>query len=97
MNGAFADTLGVLCRTMGEHFRPLVAECLQLALSLMDDASDPDLRRCMYASFAVSFALIHLCFSQLRIAGCPVHSAEVRHGASFGHYGHSDGRCHEVN
>ncbi|ELT89259.1 hypothetical protein CAPTEDRAFT_159396 [Capitella teleta] len=52
------DTLGVLCRTMGEHFRPLVAECLQLALSLMDDASDPDLRRCIYGLLAALSTLL---------------------------------------
>jgi len=41
------DTLGVLARTLGEHFRPIAVECLQLGLSLVNSTTDPDIRRCM--------------------------------------------------
>jgi len=42
---AFVDTLGVLARTLGEHFRPIAVECLQLGLSLVGNTADPDVRR----------------------------------------------------
>jgi hypothetical protein len=45
---AFADTLGVLARNIGpETFMPLADECVQLGLGLLENADDPDLRRCM--------------------------------------------------
>jgi hypothetical protein len=45
---AFADTLGVLARNIGpETFMPLADECVQLGLGLLENADDPDLRRCV--------------------------------------------------
>ena len=46
------ETLGVLARTMGEHFQPLSTECLNLGLRLMRECSDPDLKRCIYSLLA---------------------------------------------
>ncbi|ESN91050.1 hypothetical protein HELRODRAFT_104231 [Helobdella robusta] len=46
------DTLGVLVRTLGESFDSLAPECLVLGLSLINDATDPDLRRSIYGLFA---------------------------------------------
>ena len=44
----FSDTLGVLARNIGkETFMPLATECVQLGLGLLENADDPDLRRCV--------------------------------------------------
>jgi hypothetical protein len=52
------DALSVLARKLGQHFRPLAGECVQLGLTLLKDSSDPDLRRCIYSLFgAVSTIL----------------------------------------
>jgi len=52
------DTLGVLARTMGSHFEPLAADCLNLALSLMRASSDPDHKRCVYGLLAALSTLL---------------------------------------
>ena len=41
------DTLSVLARTVGDMFRPLASQCLQIAIKLLTDGTDPDLRRCV--------------------------------------------------
>ncbi|XP_071823751.1 importin-4-like [Apostichopus japonicus] len=47
------DTLGVLARSVGQqHFYPLAADCIQYGMKLLNDAEDPDLRRCIYGLFA---------------------------------------------
>ena len=43
----YVDTLGVLARTLAEHFRPIAVDCLQLGLSLVSNTADPDVRRSM--------------------------------------------------
>ncbi|CAL1538181.1 unnamed protein product [Lymnaea stagnalis] len=50
---AAIDTLAVFARNIGaETFRPLAAECIDLGLNLLNTATDPDLRRCVYSLFA---------------------------------------------
>lgn len=47
------DTLGVLARTVGEEtFRPLAQETLQLAMMLLKNVDDPDLRKSVYGLLA---------------------------------------------
>jgi hypothetical protein len=43
----YAETLSVLARQLGENFRPLATECLQFGFSLINDSTEPDLRRTM--------------------------------------------------
>ncbi|XP_059170198.1 importin-4-like isoform X2 [Physella acuta] len=50
---AAIDTLAVFARSIGEEtFRPLATECIQLGLNLLNNTTDPDLRRCVYSLFA---------------------------------------------
>ena len=42
------ECLGVFARTLEKEMEPLAAECVNLGLALMADATDPDLRRCMW-------------------------------------------------
>ncbi|XP_071092179.1 importin-4-like [Haliotis cracherodii] len=47
------DTLGVLARSVGdETFLPLCKECIQFGINLLENADDPDVRRCVYSLFA---------------------------------------------
>lgn len=47
------DTLASLARTIGkENFLPLAADTMNLGLTLIEDADDPDLRRSCYNLFA---------------------------------------------
>ncbi|KAJ8041565.1 Importin-4 [Holothuria leucospilota] len=47
------DTLGVLARSVGQrHFYPLAGDCVDYGLRLLNEADDPDLRRCIYGLFA---------------------------------------------
>ncbi|KAK7114904.1 importin-4-like [Littorina saxatilis] len=56
---AAIDTLGVLARNIGkETFMPLATECVQLGLGLLENADDPDLRRCVYGLFAALSGLV---------------------------------------
>ncbi|KAK7498967.1 hypothetical protein BaRGS_00009776 [Batillaria attramentaria] len=56
---AAIDTLGVLARNIGkETFMPLATECVQLGLGLLENADDPDLRRCVYGLFAALSSLV---------------------------------------
>lgn len=56
---AAIDTLGVLARNIGhETFMPLATECVQLGLGLLENADDPDLRRCVYGLFAALSGLL---------------------------------------
>lgn len=52
------DTLAALARTIGkENFLPLAIDTMNLGLALIDDKSDPDLKRSCYNLFA-SMALV---------------------------------------
>lgn len=47
------DTLGVIARTIGpDNFKPLAQESLQLALNLVTNTDDPDIRKSAYGLFA---------------------------------------------
>lgn len=47
------DTLGVIARTIGpENFKPLAQESLQLALNLVTNTDDPDIRKSAYGLFS---------------------------------------------
>ena len=41
------DTLGVFARSLQEEFAPLCVDCANMAMALLQNATDPDLRRCM--------------------------------------------------
>ena len=42
-----SDTLGVIARSLEERFLPISNDCATLAMNLLQNAKDPDLRRCM--------------------------------------------------
>lgn len=52
------DTLGILARTLGEHFRPLANDCLTLGLNLLNSTEDPDLKRSAYGLFSAISTLL---------------------------------------
>ncbi|CAH1780460.1 unnamed protein product [Owenia fusiformis] len=58
------DTLGVLSRTLGEQFLPLCPQCVNFGLTLLQDATDPDLKRSIYGMFAAMSCLLKFEMSQ---------------------------------
>lgn len=49
----FADTLGVLARTIGEqNFAPLATKSLELGLNLLKETDDPDAKKSIYGLLA---------------------------------------------
>lgn len=54
------DTLAALARTIGrENFLPLANDTMNFALTLLDDADDPDIRRSLYNLIASLAEVVH--------------------------------------
>lgn len=61
------DTLGVLARTVGkDNFMPLAGDCIQMGMTLLSEATDPDLRRCWFV-LDIPFTQVHRLFDFLSL------------------------------